>query len=118
MSDTSSQSSGVQSPEVVIPNHDLKKENERATRLFGPDLIRATAILCVLLSHTLPGATTFAAVRGIRGVLGFIGVEMFFVLSGYLIGGILLKQLFQGALDSVAGLSGFWKRRWKSHLRN
>jgi peptidoglycan/LPS O-acetylase OafA/YrhL len=102
----------------VIPNHELKKENERATRLFGPDLIRATAILCVLLSHTLPGATTFAAVRGIRGVLGFIGVEMFFVLSGYLIGGILLKQLFQGALDSVAGLSGFWKRRWFRTLPN
>jgi peptidoglycan/LPS O-acetylase OafA/YrhL len=118
MRDMPSQSSGVVSPEVVIPNYDLKKEGKPATRLFGPDLIRATAILCVVFSHTLPGATTFALIGGIRGILGFVGVEIFFVLSGYLIGGILLKQLFEGTLDSLSGLSGFWKRRWFRTLPN
>ena len=93
-------------------------ETERAKRLFGPDLIRATAILCVVLSHTLPGATTFAGVRATRGVLGFVGVEIFFVLSGYLIGGILLKQLREGTINSLRGLSGFWKRRWFRTLPN
>jgi peptidoglycan/LPS O-acetylase OafA/YrhL len=87
-------------------------------RLFGPDLIRATAIICVMLSHTIPGLTRFAIVGPIRGALGFIGVEIFFVLSGYLIGGILLRQMCEGALDSVLGLASFWKRRWFRTLPN
>ena len=60
----------------------------------------------------MPGSTTFASVRAIRSLCGFIGVEIFFVLSGFLIGGILLKQMFAGELDSASGLAVFWKRRW------
>src|SRR5262245_59754368 len=94
---------------VSISNAVTNNETERAKRLFGPDLSRAAAILCVVLSHTFPGATTFVSVKETRSVLGFVGVEIFFILSGYLVGGILLKQLFEGTVDSVRGLSGFWK---------
>ena len=90
----------------------MNSKGASAQRLFGADLIRATAIVFVILSHTFPGLTTFTLVREIRGTLGFLGVEIFFVLSGFLIGGILLKQMFAGALDSASDLTVFWKRRW------
>lgn len=87
-------------------------------RAFGPDLIRAFAVTCVLLSHTFPGGTTFPIVQVVRGTLGMLGVEIFFVLSGYLIGGILLHQLKAGEIHSMRGVFDFWKRRWFRTLPN
>lgn len=51
---------------------------------FRPDLqgLRALAIVLVVLGH--------AGFTGFRG--GFIGVDVFFVLSGYLISGLLLRE--------------------------
>jgi len=90
----------------------------QAKRAFGPDLIRAVAVTCVLLSHTFPGGTMFPIVALIRATLGMLGVEIFFVLSGYLIGEILIRQLHAGELDSRSGVVGFWKRRWFRTLPN
>lgn len=78
------------------------------------DLCRALAILLVLLSH----GRVF-----VRGVLpwtdalrfgGFLGVELFFVLSGFLIGGILIRLARQGG----HWLGGFYARRWLRTLPN
>lgn len=54
---------------------------------FRPDLqgLRAIAILLVVLAH--------ANVPFAQG--GFIGVDVFFVLSGYLISGLLIRELRQ-----------------------
>lgn len=54
------------------------------------DGLRAVAILLVLVQHFSPPEAMF----GSRGVfpLGFVGVDLFFVLSGYLISRILLAQ--------------------------
>lgn len=62
-------------------------------RVFGLDVVRASAMLLVLLSHA---ANVFCFWCGIRLPMialhgGSAGVELFFVLSGYLIGGILLR---------------------------
>jgi peptidoglycan/LPS O-acetylase OafA/YrhL len=54
------------------------------------DGLRAVAILLVLTFHatlSLP----FAPVRTVTG-FGWVGVDLFFVISGFLIGGILLDQ--------------------------
>ncbi|MGI8665280.1 MAG: acyltransferase family protein [Jatrophihabitans sp.] len=64
----------------------------RRTRLTGLDGLRALAALAVLVFHAdatlLPG--------------GFLGVDLFFVISGYLITRILLGELGQtGGLDLV-----------------
>ncbi len=61
-----------------------------AGRLPELDGLRAVAILLVLLGHHLAAAP----VAGIRRVteMGWVGVDLFFVLSGFLIGGILLDQ--------------------------
>ena len=57
-------------------------------RNFGLDFIRTIAIWLVLLQHA--GVT----VRGLAPIkIGGVGVEIFFVLSGFLIGGILFKNL-------------------------
>jgi peptidoglycan/LPS O-acetylase OafA/YrhL len=53
-------------------------------RLVGLDLLRGFAVLLVMLRHSWPD--TFQSA-------GIVGVVMFFALSGYLITGLLLKDL-------------------------
>ena len=81
-----------------------------AERVFGLDVMRATAITLVLVSH---GGIWFAKQRlvfGIACVSGYLGVELFFVLSGFLIGSILFSWLTNP--DSSTTLVSFWRRRW------
>lgn len=87
-------------------------------RIFGLDLIRAIAILLVVASHCtylLPefNVQLTTAIR----LLGATGVDLFFVLSGYLIGGLLLKKLELNK-TSIKDLLCFWKRRWFRTLPN
>lgn len=63
-------------------------------RDIGPDLLRALAILLVMLWH-LPKAGLPPVMLTIRE-FGWLGVDIFFVLSGYLIGTELLKQVRDG----------------------
>ncbi len=72
-------------------------------RNFGLDLVRATAILLVLIAHV--GFSKFGFVRP-----GYLGVEIFFVLSGFLIGQILIRNFADGAPVKV--ILDFWSRRW------
>lgn len=59
----------------------------------GLDLLRALAILVVLIYHA--GIMSFPLPGRIHR-FGWIGVDLFFVLSGYLIGGQLLAPLVRG----------------------
>jgi len=71
-----------------------------ATGEFRPDVegLRAVAVIAVLLYHARVGL-----VSG-----GFVGVDVFFVLSGFLITRLLLRELAQsGTID----LPSFWARR-------
>ncbi len=63
-------------------------------RNFGLDFIRATAILLVVVSHCTFALPQFngQVIDAIR-LLGATGVDIFFVLSGYLIGGIILNNI-------------------------
>ncbi|WP_161596757.1 acyltransferase family protein [Chitinophaga vietnamensis] len=62
------------------------------------DGLRAVAITLVMLYH-------FEILH-----FGWIGIQLFFVLSGYLIGGILLREKMQPA-DLGVRLRKFWGRR-------
>jgi peptidoglycan/LPS O-acetylase OafA/YrhL len=66
---------------------------------YRPDIdgLRAIAILAVLAFHAFP-----AALSG-----GFVGVDVFFVISGYLITGLLLNDLAHGRFSLI----GFYQRR-------
>ena len=68
---------------------------------YRPDIdgLRAIAILLVIIFHAFP--------KFLRG--GFIGVDIFFVISGYLITGIILKGLSR---DNFSLLE-FYSRRIK-----
>lgn len=55
------------------------------------DGLRALAVLPVVLGH--------AGLAGFSG--GFVGVDIFFVISGYLITGILLRELERGRFSIV-----------------
>ena len=71
-------------------------------RNFGLDLARALAIVMVFFSH---GVKSF-------GVFG-VGVDLFFLLSGFLIGRIFLRSQADATLPSgTFSLFGFWKARW------
>ena len=78
-------------------------------RLFGLDLVRAYAIVVVVHAH---GYGYFAETISLPIFLlpAVDGVTVFFVLSGFLIGGILQGQTKE-FLNFVSILD-FWRRRW------
>ncbi len=79
------------------------------SRNFGLDLIRASAIILVLIDHV---GYFFPALVNLNPleVLGFYGVEIFFVLSGFLIGQIGLRSLDKDF--SWEKVKKFYAKRW------
>ncbi len=71
----------------------------------GLDLLRALAIIVVVIYHT--GIFGFALPFRLHR-FGWVGVDLFFVLSGYLIGGQLLASL---ARSQNINLGRFFSRR-------
>src|SRR5204863_5095522 len=84
----------------------------RATdRVFGLDLLRAAAIMMVICAHGFVVLYPhFGDALGVFGHGGFYGVELFFVLSGFLIGQILIRRGL--ALGRAANVAVFYVRRW------
>ncbi len=76
--------------------HRARPASGRKPHLPALDGLRGVAILGVLLFHTghLPG--------------GFLGVDLFFALSGYLITDLLLREI---AATGAVSLAAFWGRR-------
>jgi peptidoglycan/LPS O-acetylase OafA/YrhL len=72
----------------------------------GLDLMRAIAILWVMLWH-VHWVLHLSLLSG-AGNYGWMGVDVFFVLSGYLIGSQLLRPYTRGSQPS---LGGFYLRR-------
>ncbi|HET9896969.1 MAG TPA: acyltransferase family protein [Streptosporangiaceae bacterium] len=71
---------------------------KKAFRAPGLDGVRALAVLAVLGFHE-----SWSWLHG-----GFLGVDIFFVLSGFLITDLLAAKF---ARDGNVGLSNFWQRR-------
>jgi len=65
---------------------------------YRPDIdgLRAVAVLPVLFYHAKLGCSG-----------GFVGVDVFFVISGYVISSLILKELAAGTFSMV----NFWERR-------
>ena len=84
--------------------------NNSAGRIFGLDVLRAFAILMVMVLHS----STWVSSKFFWFhwfVRHYDGVGIFFVLSGFLIGGILIKTLENRGIH-LTNLWDFWIRRW------
>lgn len=84
-------------------------------RIFGLDLLRCVAIMLVMIYHS-----AMLLPESISKYLHYIdidGVSVFFVLSGFLIGGILLKIAEKDGFK-FKNLYHFWLRRWIRTLPN
>lgn len=98
--------------EDPVPKSRWRRERELLTdkphRIIGLDLVRAAAIAMVLVAHMAELTATWWPATWVLRVGGLIGVETFFALSGFLVGGILYRSLVGGTLS----LGRFWRRRW------
>ena len=68
-----------------------------SARLSGLDGLRAVAVLLVVVYHLFPALPA-----------GFLGVDVFFVISGFLITALLLRERDE---HGRIGLLDFWRRR-------
>lgn len=77
-----------------------RRDARAATRGFRPDIqaLRALAVMSVMLYHLWPNRLTG----------GFVGVDVFFVISGYLITSHLIRER---AKTGRIALGRFWARR-------
>lgn len=75
------------------------RREERGMNRYRPEIdgLRALAVFAVVLFH--------ARVRGFSA--GFVGVDVFLVISGYLIAGVILRESEAGTFS----LAGFFERR-------
>lgn len=76
------------------------------SRAVGPDVLRSLAILLVMLVH-LPVEATPSFLVGVR-TYAWLGVDIFFVLSGFLIGTQLFKEVSR---TGGVNLKSFYLRR-------
>ena len=108
----------------MTAGHNLKNQE----RIFGLDLLRALAILFVVFFHSTPLLQPLTSVKVIgKGVallikaliwLGPIAVDLFFVLSGFLIGKILIKTFANSRDFKLQIVFEFWIKRWFRTLPN
>jgi peptidoglycan/LPS O-acetylase OafA/YrhL len=84
-------------------------------RIFGLDMLRAFAILAVLFAHA--GALLPRHIEYFYSQFMIDGVSLFFVLSGFLIGGILIKVI-ENTPFKKKDLLDFWIRRWFRTIPN
>lgn len=73
------------------------------SRVFGLDLMRAAAMISVVIAHS--GVDRILGLRH-----GIIAVESFFVMSGFLIGEMLIRDFKDGF--NFKDLRYFWIKRW------
>jgi peptidoglycan/LPS O-acetylase OafA/YrhL len=85
-------------------------------RIYGLDILRALAILFVVYGHGIYITKEYIPLE-LASIPVVDGVSIFFVLSGFLIGGILMKTINKEG-SSLKSLYIFWIRRWYRTLPN
>jgi peptidoglycan/LPS O-acetylase OafA/YrhL len=81
-----------------------------AKRFFGLDFLRMLAVSLILFSHTSWIYNSHGIFSKLQDMSGFMGVELFIVMSGFLIGGILYKQFLHEDYTLKDGLLFIYRR--------
>jgi peptidoglycan/LPS O-acetylase OafA/YrhL len=89
-------------PVAVSPTNPLRRRNPAL------DVVRAVAIILVINCHATSDFSPGSALGPVLS-LGGIGVQLFFVLSGWLLGQQLCKEMVHTGTIQVRR---FWYRRW------
>lgn len=95
---TPQSTSQASKPAVQTQTTPHAQSRTRAPRLHGLDTLRVLAVFLVIIYHFVPSA--------LPG--GFVGVDVFFVLSGFLITSLLVQEWRR---DRRISLKEFWRRR-------
>ena len=99
------------------------QNNSNFRRSFGLDCLRGASIVIVLLNHALigfffsTGRLRFEGVLGAVSAFSVIAIEWLFVLSGYLIGAMMIRS-FDSGVSFWSSAKDFWLRRWFRTLPN
>src|ERR1035437_9382524 len=100
-------------------NQQVPPGNATKSRMLQLDILRGSAILLVIGHHYdspsfPPGHLRWLTVGLWR--FGWTGVDLFFVLSGFLVGGLLIKELHtRSSLDIKRFLVRRMFRIWPSY---
>jgi len=88
---------------------------ESHDRMYGLDVCRTMAILSVVFGHMLQHSTPHPYLASV-GFMAIFGVDLFFCLSGFLIGRILMQVSERWPQEQERGVMQFWYRRWMRTL--
>jgi peptidoglycan/LPS O-acetylase OafA/YrhL len=87
---------GAEIPLMLSRVNTTSDQLSHGERLRQLDVLRAVAIVLVLMHHSnelLAPAGVFAGLVRFAENFGWTGVDLFFVLSGFLIGGLLFREI-------------------------
>ena len=100
----------------------------QSDRVIGLDIVRATAIIMVVVFHSFPMLRPLTSIHtfgiyihkllSLSEPFGLLGVELFFVLSGFLIGTILIKMFIASEKFGLKDIKNFLVRRWFRTIPN
>ena len=94
----------------------MKQEKKPYQRNFGLDVLRSVAIVMVLANHAYlgffvgSGFSSWAGWNAAISTCAVFSIEFLFVLSGYLIGSIMIRS-FEVQGQWRASARDFWLRR-------
>ena len=93
-------------------------EVDYTNRVYGFDIMRGIGILIVVYAHGRSKMHFFPGFNNFVSVIGFWLMDLFFVLSGFLIGMILIKFYEKEQTFTWNTAYNFWIRRWFRTLPN
>jgi len=94
----------------------LRDEINNPDRIYGLDVLRAVAACLIVYLH---GNFMLELISPTLACIPVAdGVDLFFALSGFLIGGIILREINKPGHSNRKLLKRFWVRRWFRTLPN
>lgn len=78
----------------------------------GLDVLRSLCLFLVVLQHSLLFTDAFFPKFRILWVFSHSALDVFFILSGFLIGGLIQKKYSENNTIALSDIAAFYKRRW------